>query len=82
MKPFLAMAFAASAGAVLAGGAQAAASAPPRLEPVSPCFAMPAARTKVDDRFDCGHVVVPENGALDGGRAVKLFVRGHPPNKG
>lgn len=72
MKSSLATASAALAGAVLAGGAQATAPAPRELEPVSPCFTVPAAGTKIDYRFDCGYVVVPENRALDGGRTVKL----------
>jgi len=73
MKPCLAASSVALASAVFLGTAQAAAAPPmPKVEPVSPCFAVPASRTKVDYRFDCGYIVVPENRAVDGGRNVKL----------
>jgi pimeloyl-ACP methyl ester carboxylesterase len=62
-----------------AGWAQNAEAQPPlRAEPVTPCFAEPSAATKVDYRYDCGYVVVPENRKIAGGRAVKLgFLRLH-----
>ncbi|MBK9115657.1 MAG: alpha/beta fold hydrolase [Betaproteobacteria bacterium] len=77
MKPYLAMVCVALAGAVLHGTAHGAkAPRAPRVEPVAPCFVVPAPATKVDYRYDCGYVVVPENRAIAGGRTVKLgFLR-------
>jgi pimeloyl-ACP methyl ester carboxylesterase len=61
------------AGAILHGAAQGAQALPaPEVEPVAPCFALPSETTKVDYRYDCGYVVVPENRAIAGGRTVKL----------
>ncbi len=61
------------AGAMLDASAQGALTLPlPTTEPVTPCFAVPSPTTKVDYRYDCGYVAVPENRAIAGGRAVKL----------
>ncbi len=73
MKRYLSLALVALAGTLLDSAAQGAQALPaPKVEPVSPCFAMPSATTKVDYRYDCGYVVVPEKGAFAGGRTVKL----------
>lgn len=63
--------------AVLGATAQDAQAQPvPKVQPIAPCFAVPSATTKVDYRYDCGYVVVPENRAIAGGGIVKLgFLR-------
>ena len=73
MKRFSRLLLVALAGAIMGGAAQGAqAQRAPRLERVAPCFAEPSATTRVDYRYDCGYVVVPENRALAGGFDVKL----------
>jgi hypothetical protein len=42
------------------------------VEPVVPCFVAPPQDLAIDVKFDCGYVVVPENGAAPAGRRVKL----------
>jgi len=77
MKRTLLPALVALAGAILNGPAHGADAPPaPAVEAVTPCFAAPSRGTKVDYRYDCGYVVVPENRAVTGGRGVKLgFLR-------
>lgn len=73
MKRTLKLMFVALASASVIGAAQGAEATPAlRVERVDPCFAKPAATTKVGYRYDCGYVVVPENRAIAGGREVKL----------
>lgn len=53
-----------------------AAQAGARVEPVSPCFVVPAKDQAVDFKYDCGYVVVPEDPSAASGPTVKLgFLR-------
>lgn len=77
MKQYLSLAFVALSVTIFNGTAQGGDPRPELpVEARTECFVLPSPGTKIEFRYDCGYVVVPENRATAGGRTVKLgFIR-------
>lgn len=60
------------AGVILGGADAVLADALPRIEPLDACFVEPADLETPGVRYQCGHVIVPENRSLPDGRTVGL----------